>query len=163
MAQYELAQINIGRPRAPVDSPVFADFVAALDRINALAEAAPGYVWRLQDDSGNATALRPMGDDTMVNMSVWADAESLHAFVYRSDHLEVMRRRREWFEKMDLYMVLWWVPRGHRPTMAEGVERLELLRARGPTAEAFTFRTLFPPPDTQPASETSFDEPCPAL
>ncbi len=163
MAQHELAQLNIGRPRGRIDSPLMADFVNALDRINALAEASPGFVWRLQDDSGNATGLRPLGDDTIVNMSVWKDVEALHAFVYRSDHIDVMRRRREWFEKMDLYMVLWWVPRGHRPTMTEAIERLEVLRERGPTPEAFTFRVSFPPPDTKPAADAaSFDEPCPA-
>lgn len=163
MAKYELAQVNIARARGRMDSPLMADFVAALDRINALAERSPGFLWRLQDDSGNATSLRPLGDDTLINMSVWKDVESLHAFVYRSDHVEVMRRRREWFEKMDLFMVLWWVPPGHRPTMAEAIERLEILRERGPTPEAFTFRVSFPPPGSAAAAdEASFDEPCPA-
>ncbi len=163
MAKSELAQLNLAHPRGRIDSPLMADFVSALDRVNALAEASPGFVWRLKDDSGNATALRPLGDDTIVNMSVWKDVESLHAFVYRSDHVEVMRRRREWFEKMELYMVLWWVPSGHRPTMAEAIERLEMLRERGPTPEAFTFRMSFPPPGAAPAAdEGSFDEPCPA-
>lgn len=94
--------MNVARLRAPLDSPQLADFVGALDRINAIADGSPGFVWRLQDDSGNATALRPMGEDIIVNMSVWRDPQSLQAFVYRSDHVGVMRRRREWFEKMDL-------------------------------------------------------------
>jgi len=144
MAQYELAQMNVARLRAPLDSPQLADFVDALDRVNAIADRSPGFVWRLQDEAGNATALRPMGEDFIVNMSVWQDSQSLQAFVYRGDHVTVMRRRREWFEKMDLYLVLWWVPRGHRPAAEEGIERLNLLRNQGPSANAFTFGNLFP-------------------
>jgi hypothetical protein len=162
MAQYELAQLNVARLRAPLDSPQLADFVGALDRINAIADASSGFVWRLQDDSGNATALQPMGEDFIVNMSVWQDPQSLQAFVYRSDHVAVMRRRREWFEKMDLYMVLWWVPRGHRPAVEEGVERLNLLRSRGPGTDAFTFGNLFPAPGSGETVAGSLDTPCPA-
>jgi hypothetical protein len=146
MAQHELAQVNVARLRAPLDSPQLADFVGALDRINAVADGSPGFVWRLQDEAGNATALHPMGEEFIFNMSVWQDAQSLQAFVYRSDHVGVMRRRREWFEKMDVFMVLWWVPRGHRPMAEEGIERLNLLRSRGPSAEAFTFGNPFPAP-----------------
>jgi hypothetical protein len=162
MAPYELAQMNVARLRAPLDSPQLADFVGALDRINAIADGSPGFVWRLQDDTGNATALRPMGEDMIVNMSVWRDAESLNAFVYRSDHVAVMRRRREWFEKMDLYMVLWWVPRGHRPAVEEGIERLGLLRSLGPSGDAFTFGKLFPAPGSGETVAGSLDTPCPA-
>ena len=162
MARYELAQMNVARLRAPLDSPQLADFVGALDRINAIADSSPGFVWRLQDESGNATALHPMGEDIIVNMSVWQDPQSLQAFVYRSDHIGVMRRRRDWFEKMDLYLVLWWVPRGHRPTTEEGIERLDLLRSRGPSAEAFTFGNLFPAPGSGEAVAGSLDTPCPA-
>jgi hypothetical protein len=162
MAQYELAQMNVARLRAPLDSPQLADFVGALDRINAIADHSAGFVWRLQDEAGNATALRPMGEDVIVNMSVWRDPQSLQAYVYRSDHVGVMRRRREWFEKMDLYLVLWWVPRGHRPTVEEGAARLELLRSRGPSADAFTFRNLFPAPDSGATVECSLDTSCPA-
>ena len=146
MAQHELAQVNVARLRAPLDSPQLADFVGALDRINAVADGSPGFVWRLQDEAGNATALHPMGEEFIFNMSVWQDPQSLQAFVYRSDHVGVMRRRREWFEKMDVFMVLWWVPRGHRPAAEEGIERLNLLRSRGPSADAFTFGNLFPAP-----------------
>jgi uncharacterized protein DUF3291 len=162
VARFELAQMNVARLRAPLDSPQLADFVGALDRINAIADAAPGFVWRLQDDSGNATALHPMGEDIIVNMSVWQDPESLQGFVYRSDHVGVMRRRREWFEKMDLYLVLWWVPRGHRPTPEEGIARLNLLRGRGPGEDAFTFGMLFPAPDSRETIAGSLDTPCPA-
>jgi hypothetical protein len=154
--------MNVARLRAPIDSPQLADFVGALDRINAIADGSPGFVWRLQDDSGNATTLRPMGEDMIINMSVWQDAQSLQAFVYRSDHIGVMRRRREWFEKMDLYLVLWWVPRGHRPTAQEGIERLDLLRSRGPGPDAFTFGKLFPAPDSAGQVTGSLATPCPA-
>ena len=162
MARHELAQMNVARLRAPLESPQLADFVGALDRINAIADGSPGFVWRLQDDAGNATALRPMGEDIIVNMSVWRDPQSLQAFVYRGDHVGVMRRRREWFEKMDLYFVLWWVPCGHRPTEKEGIERLNLLRSRGPSADAFTFGDLFPAPGSGEGVAGSLDTPCPA-
>jgi hypothetical protein len=154
--------MNVAHLKAPLDSPQLADFVGALDRINAVADAAPGFLWRLQDDSGNATALHPMGEDIIVNLSVWRDPESLQAFVYRSDHAGVMRRRREWFEKTDLYMVLWWVPRGHRPTAEEGIARLNLLRGLGPSTDAFTFAKLFPAPDSGETMAGSLDTPCPA-
>ena len=162
MARYELAQMNVARLRAPLDSPQLADFVGALDRINALADGSDGFAWRLQDESGNATGLHPMGEDVIVNMSVWRDPQSLQEFVYRSDHVGVMRRRREWFEKMDIYLVLWWVSRGHRPTVEEGIERLELLRKRGPSADAFTFGKLFPAPDSNQTAAGSLETPCPA-
>ena len=162
MARYELAQMNVARLQAPLDSPQLADFVGALDRINAVADGSPGFVWRLQDDSGNATALHPMGEDIIVNMSVWRDPQSLRSFVYRSDHIGVMRRRREWFDKMDLYLVLWWVPRGHRPTTEEGISRLNLLRSRGASPEAFTFGKLFPAPGSLETVDISLDASCPA-
>ncbi|MEQ1515830.1 MAG: DUF3291 domain-containing protein, partial [Usitatibacteraceae bacterium] len=96
MSAYELAQLNIAIMKEPLESPALADFVANLDRINTLAEQSPGYIWRLQSDAGDATALRPMGDDTLVNMSVWQDADSLNTYVYKSAHVEIMRRRKEW-------------------------------------------------------------------
>lgn len=138
----ELAQLNIARLKAPLDSPELAAFVAALERVNTLAESSPGFVWRLKDESGNATAIQgPWGAGFVVNMSVWRDAESLHDFAFRSAHAEVMRRRREWFHPMsEAYAVLWWVPAGHRPDVAEAARRLDHLRRNGPTPEAFTFR-----------------------
>lgn len=147
MAAFELAQLNIAVMKAPLESPVMADFVANLDRINALADAAPGFVWRLQDEDGNATALRPFGEDMLVNLSVWRDVASLQAYVYESAHVDIMRRRREWFQRMDeASMVLWWVRAGHRPDEGEAKERLDHLRRHGSTATAFTFREPFPTP-----------------
>jgi heme-degrading monooxygenase HmoA len=165
MSAYELAQLNIGVIRGPIGSPVMAEFVANLDRINALADRAPGFVWRLQTEEGNATAIRPFDDENVaVNMSVWRDLESLNAFVYRSAHVEVMRRRREWFERMEqAFLVLWWVRKGHRPSVQEAIARLELLRTKGPTPEAFTFRQTFAPPDASQGDRwPGFGEQCPA-
>lgn len=153
MSGHQLAQFNVALPKAALDSPVMAEFMANLDRINALAEASPGFVWRLQTDDGNATALRPMGENAIVNMSVWRDVASLGAFVHKSGHVEFLKRRREWFERVaEAYVVLWWVPRGHRPTVEEGVARLMVLRERGTTADAFTFRDAHPAPATASAA-----------
>ncbi|HZX90840.1 MAG TPA: DUF3291 domain-containing protein [Rudaea sp.] len=165
MSAYHLAQLNIGVIKGPMDSPIMGDFKASLDRINALAEQSPGFVWRLQTDEGDATAIRHFDDENMlVNMSVWESLESLTQYVYRSAHVELMRRRREWFERMDqLFLVLWWVQRGHVPTVAEAVARLQRLRENGPTPQAFTFKSAFPPPDAESESESiTFPDECPA-
>jgi hypothetical protein len=149
MTGYHLAQLNIAVPRADLDSPTMAGFVARLEEINALADAAPGFVWRLVDDAGaDATSLRPYGPDVMVNMSVWETVEALYDYAYRSGHLDLLRQRRAWFHHAGLaaYAVLWWLPAGTRPTLEEAHRRLNLLAERGPTAEAFTFRDRFPPP-----------------
>ncbi len=165
MSAYELAQLNIGVIKGPMDSPVMSEFAAALDRINAVAEDSPGFVWRLQTDDGDATSIRPFEDENMlVNMSVWKDVESLNKYVYSSAHVELMRRRREWFERMpEAFLVLWWVKKDHRPTVAEAIEKLQRLRADGATADAFTFRHAFPPPDAGlVSSAVPFTDECPA-
>ena len=165
MSAYNLAQLNIGVIKGPMDSPVMADFAANLDRINAVAEQSPGFVWRLQTDEGDATSIRPFDDENMlVNMSVWRDVESLKKYVYTSAHVDLMRRRREWFAPMrEAFLVLWWVPTGHQPDIAEAIAKLDVLRAKGPTAEAFTFRNAFPPPDlTQAQSPDTLSAECPA-
>jgi hypothetical protein len=148
MAAEHLAQVNIATLRAPLDGPELAGFVAELEPINAMADASPGFVWRLQTEDGDATAIRPFEDDrVIVNLSVWASLEALRSFVYASRHLDVMRQRRAWFHRMpDPFMALWWVPAGTIPTVAEAKDRLELLARRGPTAAAFTFRAPFPEP-----------------
>ena len=141
MSGYQLAQLNIGIIKGPMDSPIMAEFAANLDRINALAESAPGYVWRLQTEEGDATALRPLGDNVLVNMSVWDDVAALNRYVYKTAHVEVMRRRKEWFERMaEAYLALWWVPGGHRPSIEEALQRLETLRSLGPTPRAKSHR-----------------------
>ncbi|GGP27020.1 DUF3291 domain-containing protein [Silvimonas amylolytica] len=163
MSQYQLAQLNIGIAKGPIDSPVMADFVANLDRINALAESSPGFIWRLKDDAGNATDLRPYDADTLVNMSVWRDIDSLRNYVYHTAHTDIMSRRREFFERMaQAYLVLWWIPAGHIPTAEEAKVRLDCLRLHGPTAFAFTFKKAWPAPDARGETFSVFEDTCPS-
>ncbi len=147
MTQWHLAQLNVARLHHPIDAPETSEFVANLDPINALADAAPGFVWRLQDDSGNATSILPTPDPLfIVNLSVWESIAALEDFVRRSAHAAFLRRRREWFERSaDAYLVLWWIPVGHEPSVDEAMTRLHHLRAHGPSATAFTFRHRFDP------------------
>ncbi len=157
-----LAEINIGRLIAPLDDPRIKDFVDNLDRINALAEVSPGFVWRLTGDGdNNATDIRPFEDDPMmaINLSVWTDLAALGAYVYRSDHVQIMRRRREFFEvPAEAFMALWWIPAGAVPTLAEAIERLESFRRHGPTPYAFSFRQPFPPTATASRVDPILDE-----
>jgi len=167
MTTFHIAQINVGRILGPIDSAIMADFVARLDEINALADGSPGFVWRLQTEDGDATAIRPFDDEMIIlTLSVWESPAALHAYVYQSGHAEVMRRRREWFSRMaEAFVALWWVPAGHRPTVAEAVVRLDCLRAHGPTPHAFTFRQQFPPPDVEGVRLEAVDltGECPAI
>jgi hypothetical protein len=144
---FHIAQINIGRARFAVDGPELADFMALLDPVNALADSQPGFIWRLQTEEGNATALRPYEDERIiVNMSVWKSIDTLWSFVYDSAHLDVVRRRREWFERFEsTYLALWWIPAGTLPTVDDAKLRLESLDAKGPTPYAFTFKQRFAP------------------
>jgi hypothetical protein len=130
-----LAQLNIGRLVAPLTEPHLAGFVAGLEPVNALADAAPGFVWRLQTEDGDATAIRPFEDDQLlVNMSVWRSVQALANFVYSGPHRAIMVRRREWFVPMrESFQVLWWVPEDALPSVAEALERLAHLREHGPT------------------------------
>lgn len=148
VSKYDLAQLNIALLNAPIESPELADFVDNLDRINTLAETSPGYVWRLQTEGGDATDIRPLGDEYIVNLTVWEDVDSLYNYVYKSAHVEIMKRRREWFERMrEAYMVMWWVPAGHRPTIEEAMAKLQILRKNGPSLDAFTFKKPYPAPN----------------
>ena len=154
MSGYHLAQINIARFKWPKDDPANADFMDALDPVNAAAEAAPGFVWRLTGEGNDAVDIDAVPGDPnlVVNMSVWTDVDSLGAYVYRDEqHLIIMRRRKEWMEHIDVYQALWWVPVGHEPSVAEGLAAVDHLAAHGPTAEAFTFRQPFDAPDGTPA------------
>ena len=148
----QLAQINIGRILHPIGDPRMAEFVDNLAAINALAEASEGFVWRLKDDSGNATAIPAYADPSIiVNMSVWSTPEALHAFAYRGEHRAFVQRRKAWFVPFEAaYLALWWVTDGHRPSVAEGRERLDHLTRVGPAAHAFNFRRLFPPGPAAP-------------
>jgi hypothetical protein len=144
-----IAQLNIGRTVAPLDDPRLAGFVTRLDAVNALAEASPGYVWRLQGDNGNNTELKVTADPlVIVNLTVWESIEQLHDFTYRSDHKAVFAQRFDWFERWaGPSVVLWWLPAGSLPSVDEALRRLELLAERGPSPEAFTFKERFAPPE----------------
>jgi len=141
-----LAQLNIAHAIAPMDSPIMVDFVNNTDRINALAEKSPGFIWRLTDDQGeNAYSIQVFDDPAMLtNMSVWKDRESLFNYVYSTDHVEIFKRKKEWFSKLKgMHMVLWYIEEGHIPTLAEGKERLEYLQKHGETEYAFTFKSKY--------------------
>lgn len=147
-----LAQINVGRLLHPLDDPRMAGFVDNLDQINALAEASDGFVWRLKDESGNATSIAAYDDpEIIVNMSVWTSPEALYAFAYQTAHRRFVQRRKEWFQLFEApYLALWWIEEGSVPTVAEGRQRLDHLTQVGPTAHAFTFRRIFPRPGAGP-------------
>ncbi len=165
MAGYHIAQVNIGRIRVELSDPIMAGFVNRLDQINALADASPGFVWRLQTDEGNATYFRPFNDERLLlNMSVWTDVESLRTYVYQTAHRELLRQRHAWFEKLErMYLALWWVPAGHIPGIDEARRRLAYLEAQGPTQFAFTFNSLFEPDDEfQRGIDWASFQPCPA-
>lgn len=141
-----LAELNVAHLRAPIDSSQLAEFVALLEPVNAIADQAPGFVWRLKESEVDptATVVHDYGDYLLVNFSVWESRQSLWNYVYRSPHLDVLRRRKEWFLRMaEPFMVMWWVPEGHIPSLAEAMARLERLRAEGPGPEAFTFKEFY--------------------
>jgi len=148
VGQWEIAQLNIGRTVAPTDDARLADFMRQLDEINALAEQSPGFVWRLQSDSGNATDIVVDEDPlVIINYTMWTSIESLFDFAYRSAHREVFKRRFEWFERWSgPSVVLWWQPAGTIPDIPEALRRLRLLAERGPTPEAFSLKERFEPP-----------------
>lgn len=150
MTGYHLAQLNVGTRRFPLDDPRMDGFTSMLDHINEIADNAPGFVWRLTGDGSNdATAIQTsLGANVLVNMSVWESRDALWDYVYRSDHLDLLRRRAEWFDlPKAAFQVLWWIPAGHLPTVEEAVDRLERLRAHGPSPSAFGFRDTYPPED----------------
>jgi hypothetical protein len=132
-----LAELNIGKFRFPVSDGRMADFMNNLDRVNALAERSPGFVWRLKGDNNNATDFR-VGDDYAVNLSVWTDAKSLENYVFKTVHAQFYKRKAEWFNLMEKpHMVFWHVPEGHQPNLSEAMDRLENYQKNGPTEAAF--------------------------
>jgi len=146
--KYNIAQYNIAKLRAPLDSPQLADFMAALDPLNALADGYPGFVWRHQTEDGNSTSIRVRGDPMiLINFSVWKSIDQLHEYTYRTAHTDIYRRRREFFHQPEGdYHVLWWIPDGHEPSVEEAEERLDYLRVNGPSAYAFGFKSRFAAP-----------------
>ena len=164
-AGWHLAQINVARLRAPIDDPVIADFKANLDRINRLGDSSPGFVWRLQTEDGDATDFHPIDDDELiiVNLTVWESIEALADYVFRSEHRDFLRRRREWFERYgSAYLAMWWVPAGHLPTIDEAIDRLDRLERDGPTGDAFTFARRFAPPGSDTELVADARDACPA-
>ena len=146
MTRHHIAQINYAIFRLPRADPANADFEAALDEVNALAEAAPGFIWRMQ---GEGDTSAPFGEDPQIttNMTVWESIDHLSAFAYRNlTHRAIMRRRKEWFIDLPSYLALWWLPAGATPTLKEGRAKLDLIARFGPTRDAFDFKTQFPPP-----------------
>lgn len=141
----QLAQVNIAEMLAPINDPIMQDFVNNLDRINELAEQSDGFIWRLKDDEGNATAITVFDNlFLIINMSVWKNMEALYAFTYESDHVEILKRKKEWFHKMPrMHMAFWYVEDGHAPTAAEAKERLYYLQEHGETPYAFSFKSKF--------------------
>lgn len=155
--RFHVAQINIGTLVAPADDPQVAPFMEALDRVNAIADAAPGFVWRLQTDDGNATSIQAFDDPrTLVNMSVWESVEHLKDYVYRTDHAEFFRRRAEWFEADARRVAVWWSPAGELPQLDDAIRRLDFLDARGPSPYAFGFGR---PPAPLAIERTRLDDP----
>jgi len=146
MADYELAQLNLASLAYPLDSPELKDFVDNLDLINSLAERSDGFVWRLQTPAGDATDIDYFGQDIIVNMSTWRDVHSLRHFVYKTVHVQFLNRRAEWFSEMKTYAVLWWIPKGIRPTVEDAQKKLQLFEANGPTEAAFSLAQPFPQP-----------------
>lgn len=146
--KYQLAQVNIALGLADIDDPIMAEFKNNLDKINGLAESSPGYVWRLKSDTGNATDIKVYDNDLLlVNMSVWEDKDSLFEFVYKTAHKDFVRQRRQWFVKGDgPHMALWWIKKGSYPTAQDAKVKLEYLAEHGPSPDAFTFRSYYPPP-----------------
>jgi hypothetical protein len=157
--RFHLAQANIAHMRAPLEDPIMEGFRSQLDRINAVADASPGFVWRLQTADGDATGIRAYEDPRILfNMSVWESVEALHGYVYRSEHVGPLRNRRLWFEPVGApILVLWWIPAGHRPTIDEAKSRFALLAERGATSEAFTFRHPFAPQGQPPRAPPGVD------
>ncbi|MGZ4148162.1 MAG: DUF3291 domain-containing protein [Actinomycetota bacterium] len=143
-----VAQVNVARLLAPLDSPQLAQFVANLEPVNAIADTSPGFIWRLQTADGDATSVRVLDDDWLiVNLSVWESLDALRDYVFRTRHAEVLKRRHEWFERMrDAHLAVWWIDRGTVPTVEDAVDRLLLLRRVGPSPDAFTLKEPFPSP-----------------
>jgi hypothetical protein len=150
--KWHIAQVNIARLIEPLDSERLAGFVSELNPVNASADTAPGFVWRLKTEEGNATSLVAFEWDTsgsagvITNLSVWESFEALRDFIYSAQHLAVMRQKREWFYQVaEATTALWWIPAGELPTLNAAEEKIKILRNLGPTRESFGLNTIFEP------------------
>ncbi|MGR3362350.1 MAG: DUF3291 domain-containing protein [Paracoccus sp. (in: a-proteobacteria)] len=144
---HHLAELNVGRLLAPTDDPRVAEFMGALDRINGLGKRMPGFVWMMEGsgEPGTGNTENSIGDDpqSVANLTVWESVETLEHFVWNTVHRQFYERRQEWFEVLGrMHFVMWWVPEGHRPTLDEALERLEMLRRDGASEDAFDWRWL---------------------
>lgn len=151
---YHLAQLNLARLKAPKGDPLTEEFFNAIPAINTLAEAQPGFVWRLVGEVKDHTDVPFFLDPHLVvNISLWKDVESFRHFVYKSGHVQYIKRKKEWFQPFDgPFAVLWWVEAGEIPTLAQAKEKLELLKQDGPTQQAFDLHNLFQAPVTEEVS-----------
>jgi hypothetical protein len=149
MSDFQLAQVNIARLVAPIDAPQLTEFVANLEPVNRVADASPGFVWRLQTEAGDATSLRIFDDEWLiVNMSVWESLDALRDFVFRTAHADVLRRRLEWFDRpTEAHLALWWIEGGSIPTIPDAEERLLKIRSEGPSPDVFTLKDTYPSPE----------------
>ncbi|WP_436527074.1 DUF3291 domain-containing protein [Actinoplanes sp. HUAS TT8] len=148
MTDFHLAQLNTARLRAPLEDPSMTEFAEGIALMNALADRSPGFVWRLAEEAGDGTVHTEADPSRIYTLSVWESADHLRAYAYQSEHLDYLRRRREWFHPHgpEAALVMWWLPVGEIPTLTQGIARLDRLRANGPAPEAFTFRETFPAP-----------------
>lgn len=149
MSGHHLAQVNLGRFHHPIDDPRNTEFADALERINLLAERQPGFVWRLKGDDDAPSSYLQIADDPLlaINLTVWETAEHLWDYVYRTEHVDYLRRRRQWFQAIDeIYAACWWIPAGHVPDVDEAMKKIDQLERDGPSDDVFGFRRPFPPP-----------------
>ena len=142
---FQLAQVNIGRAKGPMDAAVMKEFSDNLEPINQIAESSPGFIWRLKDDSGNATDIQPFDDpDIIINMSVWESIDDLKNFMFKTHHIDFLKRKKEWFYTMtEASYALWWVPHGHQPDIDEAKSRLLHLQQNGESSHAFSFKKIY--------------------
>ncbi len=146
-SSYHLAEFNFAKAIAPMDDPRLADFVAGSPSVNLTADQSPGFIWRYQPEGVESFNIRPFEDQSIyITLSVWESVEAFKNFVFRSQHATYLKRRKEWFSPLDPHLVLWWIPKGHIPTVEEAKERLLLLQKHGPNMDAFDFSKLFSPP-----------------
>jgi len=149
MTEYQIAEINVARMRGVnINDPIMKEFVDNLDKVNALAESSKGFIWRLKDESNNATNLNPFNDEqVIINISVWQSIETLENFIYKTFHTEFLKRRKEWFQSYGkAYTAMWWTPKGQYPAIQEAIEKLDYYQKNGPSELVFDFRNKYLPP-----------------
>ena len=150
MSKYQIAEINIARMKGiNIKDPVMKEFVDNLDRVNTVAESSEGFVWRLKDESNNATNINPYDDEqVIINISVWQSIEALENYMYKTLHVGFLKRRKEWFQSYGkVYTAMWWIPAGQFPTLQQAVDNLDYLQKNGATEKVFDFKRKFLAPE----------------